>query len=404
MIQWVRLLSGAGLALLVGVSSAAAADFHLSGKSSSVLEWYDNPDGDRAVPLYQYLLLNASNLGIDGLDFRGYGRLSGDPTGNTDADSRLYYAFLEKEGLFGRLDARLGRQFLATTAGATVLDGLDLTLRDLGPLAFEVFGGGDVSFDEDYSADDLVWGAQVNGAFPGHLDLGLSYLQKWDGSELTQELAGFDGNFTYRAMFDAYTEVQFNVLANAVSYFLGGARYYRSPRWSLQTEYLYSLPVFDSTSIYSVFAVEEYEELSGQFQYNLARGLRAFAQYTRELYDEFADANVYEVGIERTRVARFSGYLVGTYRDDADGQDLRGVKARAAYRFTDRVEAGVGANLDVLERWLQEDDDTTTSQRYWADSTVYLTRSVSLQAKVERIKSALYDYYYGGRVRLNVLF
>ncbi|HSH69041.1 MAG TPA: hypothetical protein VK997_03920 [Deferrisomatales bacterium] len=403
MIKWVRLFCCTGLALMVGLPSGEAADFRLSGKSSTVLEWFDNADGDTAVPLYQYLLLNASNLGTDGLDFRAYGRLSGDPTGNTDADSRLYYAYLEKEGLFGRLDARLGRQFLATTAGATVMDGLDLRLRDLGPVSIELFGGGDVRFDEDYAAGDLVWGTEVSAAFFNSLDLGLSYLQKWDGSELTQELVGFDGNYSFRKMFDVYSEVQFNYLSNAVSYFAGGAKYYRSPQWSLSAGYLYSLPVFDSTSIYSVFAVEEYEEVTGQFQYNITRGLRAFAQYTREMYDEFADANVYEVGVEQVRTTRFSGYLVGTYRDDADGQDLRGVKARAAYRFTDRLEAGAGAHVDVLERWLEE-DDTTSSQRYWADTTVYLTHDVSVQAKVERIKSALYDYYYGGRVRLNVLF
>ena len=70
MIKWVRLFCCTGLALMVGLPSGEAADFRLSGKSSTVLEWFDNADGDTAVPLYPYLLLNASNLGTDGLDVR----------------------------------------------------------------------------------------------------------------------------------------------------------------------------------------------------------------------------------------------------------------------------------------------------------------------------------------------
>jgi hypothetical protein len=40
----------------------------------------------------------------------------------------------------------------------------------------------------------------------------------------------------------------------------------------------------------------------------------------------------------------------------------------------------------------------------WVDGTAYVTRTVNVQAKVERIESDLWDEYYRGRVRLNILF
>jgi hypothetical protein len=57
----------------------------------------------------------------------------------------------------------------------------------------------------------------------------------------------------------------------------------------------------------------------------------------------------------------------------------------------------------VIERRL-EDDDETTSSRVWVDGTAYVNRTVNVQAKVERIESDLWDEYYRGRVRLNILF
>lgn len=405
---WLRSACCAALAsLCLGPAMLAPPAAHgvtISGSASTVVEWFDDADGDTSVPVYQYLLLNARDAGAKGWNFRGYGRLGTDVTNETDADSRLYYAYLEKTDLLTNLDFRLGRQFVATTAGASIMDGLDLRYRNLGPLALRLFGGGDVTEYESYSPKDLIWGAEVSGTFVESLDLAVSYLQKWDGGDLLQELIGFDGNYVFRDMLSLYTEVQFNYLSNAVSYFLAGAKYHRSPKWYLRAEYLYSLPVFDSTSIYSVFAVSEYEHVQGELGYSITRGLRVFGLYTRELYDDFADANVYEAGIEKLRTGRFSGYLTGVYRDDDDGQDLRGFKARAAYLFHRSFEAGAGVHVDVLERDLYDEQDTTTAKRYWVDLTAYLTKSINLQAKVERVESDLWDHYNRGRIRLNVLF
>jgi hypothetical protein len=158
-----------------------------------------------------------------------------------------------------------------------------------------------------------------------------------------------------------------------------------------------------------VFAVDEYEEILAELNYNIAPGWRAFGRYTREIYQEFSDANVFEAGVEKLRTDRLSGYLSGVYRSDSDGQDLRGFKARAAYLFHKQLLAGVGLEVDVLDRQINFFDidsnrDETTSKRYWADATVFITKAINVQAKVERIESDLWDYYNRGRIRLNVLF
>lgn len=407
-------LACAALALLPAVHVEAAS---VSGRSSTVLEWFDTANEDTAVPAFQYLQLNVKDIGADGYNIYTYGRLGYDladelNSSSSYADSRLYLAYLEKKGfLTSALDFRLGRQFISTTAGASVMDGLRLDYALMNNYQITVFGGGDVTYYEGYSAKDLVLGAEfkVSDRFVKNLDLGLSYVAKVDGGKLAMELIGFDLEYDFNKTLFFYNEIQYDYLSDRISYLLIGSNFYASPKWSGRLEYLYSLPVFSATSIYSVFAVDEYEEIMGEVTYTIGNGWRTFGRYTYEIYPDFANANVIEAGIEKRRTEKYSGYLTGVFRDDKDGQDLKGFKLYLAGRFMEQLQAGVGVDVDVLERSLnyfdgESSSDETTSSRYWVDATWFINSSMNLQAKVERIESDLWDYYNRGRIRLNVTF
>jgi len=400
--QWISLCTA--IVLLAALPAGNALGASVSGRASTVFEWYDDAQEDTATPFYQYLQLNVRDIDGDGLNFRGYGRFADDLSDEVDVKSRLYFAYLEKKNILNNLDFKLGRQFISTTAGASLMDGLYLDYNGLGPLSVAVFGGGDVSYYEGYNAKDVIGGVEVSGKFFDDLHVSLSYLQKWANGDLGNELFGFDFDYDYDNMLSIYSETQFDYLSNCVSYFTFGAQYHKDSRWTLRAEYLYSLPVFSATSIYSVFAASEYEEAMLEYTYQLDVGLRAFGRYTREMYEDYSDANVYELGLEKIRTNRCAGYITGVYRDDEDGQDLRGFKVYGSYLLTSMFQAGLGVNLDVLERRLDDDADETTAKRYWADLTAYITKKVNVEAKVERVESDLYDYYNRGRVRLNILF
>ncbi len=401
---WRRLTICTGVLLLGLWPAGNVLAVSVSGRSSTEIEWYDSGSGDTSLPVYEYLLLNVKDIDGKGLNFRGYGRLGMDLKNEVDADSRLYYAYLEKKGLLKNLDVKLGRQFISSTAGASLMDGIYLDYNHLGPLKLSLFGGGDVAYFNGYSARDLIDGVKLSGTFFTNLNVGLSYLQRWDHGDLANEMFGLNAEYDIAKLLNLYSEVQYDYLSKGVSYFLAGANYHRSPKWGLRAEYLYSLPVFSSTSIYSVFAVDKYQEAMGEFTYNIDTGLRAFGRYTREIYKEVSDANVFEVGIEKIRTVRCAGYLAGVWRDDADGQDLKGIKVNGSFLFNKYLQAGIGAEVDVLQRRLDDTEDDTTSSRYWADLTAYITKKINVQAKVERVDSKLWDYYNRGRVRLNILF
>lgn len=409
--NWQRLtLMLSALLMAIGTFSCQAlAATTITGRASTVFEWFDSPNGDTATPIYQYLQFNALDMASKGWDFRGYGRAATDLSNKEDADSRLYYAYVQKKGLAEGLDLKLGRQFLSTAAGASLMDGvaLDYALPFVQntPLKFSLFGGGDVSYYSGYDTEDLIVGGELSGKFFNSLDAGFSYIQRWGDGELATEVFGLDLDYDYKNMLNLYSETQFDYLTNSVSYFLAGANYHRSEKWALRAEYLYSLPVFSSTSIYSVFAVSEYEELMAELSYRIATGLRAFGRLTYEMYPDFDNAVVAEAGVEKIRTDRVSGYLSAVLREDGNGgQDLIGAKARCRYMLNKRFHAGAGAEVDVLQRRIEDDTDDTLSTRYWLDLTAYLTKTVNVEAKLERSESDLWDEYYEGRVRLNILF
>lgn len=400
--------------LLIGLLTASASATTITGRSSTMLEWYDDPDGNGALPAYQYLMLNAREISDTDVDFRFFGRLGTDLNDHVDVDNRLYYAYAEKRGINERFDIKLGRQLVFNTAGSTLMDGLSVAYNDGGPYTANLFGGGDVKYYESYDQKDLVAGGKVAGwLMEDSLKLGLSYIQKWEDSAATHQLFGFDAFYDHGIYFEAYSEYQFNYLSNTMSYLLLGVNYHENPDWQMRVEYLYSKPVFSATSIYSVFAVSEYQEIMGQLNYRLGTGMFAFGRFTHEIYEEVSNADVMEVGIEKIRTDRFSGSFSGVLRVHDEGQDLYGVRGRASYLLTHRFQVGGGASIDVLERRLVVFDGQETSiegkyeettHRIWADATMYISRQSSLEARISRIQSDRWNEYYYGNIRFNYHF
>lgn len=375
----------------------------VSGKASTMAEFISVPGG-YAGPVYQYLSLNLDEITESGLRFRGYGRLATDPLNKIDTDSRLYIAYFENLGLYdGKLDFKLGRNFIVTSAGASMMDGLKLKINDIGLWYFGVFFGADVKYHEIYTTGDFLAGMEAAGQVFEKFYLNLSFLQKWDNREVANMLFGFDLTYDLLNTADLYTELQYSQLDKKITYFLGGIKVNPHPKWTVDLEYLYSLPVFSATSIYSVFAAKKYQEIKVDLDYSINRVLTAYFRFTREIYKEFEDASVFEAGLNLIQHKKFSGYLSGIYRAAPEGQDLSGLKIGIACWLNDYVKAGAGAHLDVLERRIEDTDDTT-SNRLWIDVSVFPSETAAVHAKFELVDSALWERYTRASIRLDLRY
>src|SRR5512138_2553226 len=143
---------------------AYGAAFTVKGELRTVLESYDDPEGDAAAPLYQYFRLTMEDGPDAAQAVRLYGRLADDLADEMDVRSRLYFAYYERRGLWGNTDLRIGRQWVTTVAGSPIVDGVYVKHRMPGTLSLALFGGGWVTVDDDLS-NDTVWGFVVGEDF-----------------------------------------------------------------------------------------------------------------------------------------------------------------------------------------------------------------------------------------------
>lgn len=399
--KWV-FAAAASVATVLLLHPIASHAGKVSGRLSSVVEFYENPDGESETPLMLYGYLNAEELGdTKGLNFRGYGRLGSE---DESKESRLYYGFLEKKDLAEGLDAKLGRMFITNTAaGVKTIDGFDLAYKPIDLIKLQAFYGGHVTYDDDYKGGNTSTGFEARFGGDEPFNGAVSYYQQRDESDLALELLGLDLYYDVRRLIEFTYEAQYNNLRQEVSYLFLEANYYRSRDYQFRLNYLFDRPVFESTSIYSVFAVDKYEEVVAELSYNFDMDLRGVFRYTREFYETGSDADVYEAGIEKFGHDALNYYLIATYRNDPDGQDLKGFKTSVDYKFDKLFEPAIGLSYDVLER-RKELDERTTSTRIWASVRSEITNEFSMEAKVETAESDLYNHFNYGRIQANYRF
>ena len=386
------------------IPSAARSEWRLSGDTTSVLEFYEDPvDGENALPFYQYLRLNLKEgSGEEARRVRVYGRLAFDFADEVDPDSRLYYAYFEQKGIWKGADLRIGRQWINTVAGSPIIDGLRLDIGREGLFDISLFGGGYVIVEDD-DTDDYIWGVSLKDDFWDRTNLTASYLQKWVDGDLATEMFGFSGRTRVSKRGSAYGEFQYDMLSRVMAYYLAGIRLVPGNRWTLKGEYFGHIPVFDATDIYSVFAVDEYREATVSADYRVNRSWTLFGSYTREIYESFDDSNVVEAGLELRKTGGYSGYVSTVFRSGEE--DLKGIKVDYRMPVFYDIRLDIGAEFNVYSRIdTEEDDEDTSTRRYWVEGSRNLGDDISLRAKFERVESIVYDYYNRGRISLRYRF
>ena len=385
------------------VPSTAHSEWSLRGDTTAVLESYENPvDGDAALPFYQYLRLDLKEgRGDEARRIRVYGRLALDFADEVDPDSRLYYAYYEEKNFWKGADLRVGRQWVNTVAGSPIFDGLRLDTGKEGLFDVSLFGGGYVTVEDD-SGDDYLWGLSLKDDLWARTDVTASYLQKWVEGDLATEIFGFSGRTKVSQRGSAYGEFQYDMISRIMAYYLAGVRLVPGDRWTFKGEYLGTSPVFDSTDIYSVFAVDEYREATFSADYRVNRSWTLFGSYSREFYESFDDADVVEAGCELKKPGGYGGYVAGVYRTGEE--ELKGVKVDYRMPAPYEISLDVGAEFNVYNRIDDEEDDDTSAKRYWVEGRKELGKDLTLRAKFERVESIVYDYYNRGRISLRYGF
>lgn len=372
--------------MLLGLSPGLASGASLDGRASTVFQWWERADDGRDVaPFTQYLSFAATDL-VKGQDLsvRGYGQLGKDVAGGEPWTGKVYYLYADWNDLVKEhLDLRAGRQFAQNAAGSAVIDGADLTLRGFGPVSLRAFGGGDVQYENEYQSGDAAVGASLvlDGVRGTFAEVGVfAKTDEWDFSRLILGLSASQDLWTWGR---AYGDLQYDYLGYAVNELLLGVRVYPAAEWTVAAEYFESLPVFDATSLYSVFATEKAEEARVKVTWSPLPTFRMYGGLSRLWYDGGERATEYELG---GRV-----YAIGTGWADARvthrqgyGGDLATVRVALGRDFLRRkLAAEAGGEYASFER--QEDAEENDTWAYWGELRYRCTGKITTTARLENL-------------------
>lgn len=384
------------------VSPAAAAEpFRFDGSTQFL--WGDDLLDENQAILAQYLRFDYSP---EVKDYRmaGYGRVWDDFSGGSIRDNgasgRIYYLYLDYTPK-DNPSFRLGRQFVSFTAGSSIIDGLSVDIRDLGPIGITLSGGTDVTYslESDHSKlGNYFTGIDIFLEKVASTQLGVSYVRKYDEGDTAREELGLNARYYYKFL-SPYTELRYDWLSKSFDEAAVGVDFFPIDYLMIKAEFYHSYPTFDSTSIYSVFAVDKYQEYRVRAEYSFEdTPLTLSAAYIKQLYEDSDTADVIALGasfnindklLVSTSVDHRSGY----------GGKLWGFEADGDYTLRKDLLLSAGAQYDTYRRPDYSGDDY--AQRYWAGGKWKLNDKTSLDARLEADINENFAHNYLGRVALN---
>lgn len=391
------------LVLCIGIPAAQAAS--LNGRASSQALWFADEFDEDHFDLAQYLRFSVRNLdAANTIRINGYGRAWGDIQQGGGAEGRLYYLYLDKKEILRRTDVRLGRQFFFVGAGSAIADGARIDTRPYGPLAITVVGGRHVLFNttgESTKGGDIAAAIQVGLTNIPQGSLDLSYYLAYDESDLAREMYGLTANKRFGEYGELYTQIRMDVLSEVFSQVQAGARSAWFPKLTLNAEFFRSIPVFDASSIYVVFAVERFQEILLRADYDLTPRVTLNGEYRNESFSGGDTANVGEAGVRYRPRDGTSLYGAGIWRVGTGG-NLYGFELSGDTAIRPNLVVAAGVQHDSFKRELVNDYDTAT--RFYVGCEARVRKNITVSARIEDTISDRFDKDIRARLALNYDF
>jgi hypothetical protein len=378
--------------------SALAADFSLTSRSSAT-SW-EEEDGTANSSASEYVkIYNRGTLGGFRLDLEGYGRLTymeeeiepGDEDPN-----RLYVLAMSLTSADDRHVIVLGRQFVTALVGPEMIDGLYIQSKT-GKADFNARWGyrSDVSGG---SEEDTILGLGIDYIIKPGMYLSLDYGRTFD-DRLLSELLATEWVYNWHRFTKAYANFNWDLMSGTLHESLVGARFFFSERISAVFELAHNVQVFDSDSIYSVFAVEAAHTRSFSLLFTPSRT-------TRYVWDFFVES--YQGGGSGRRYTASGHWTPGRSKINGSllqhtgyGGDLVEVSASVSTPVLNNFYAGIGGDFARTEN---RGEESVSSYLTYISGEWQIGPNTCVDLRLERSDDELTEPTQSGRLALKVEF
>jgi hypothetical protein len=390
--------------LLVAFWAPQAAAVTLSGRSSTQAWFAPDDFGNDRYDFAEYFRFNARGFRTSGSELvTGYARVSGDPTDGEGVHARLYHLYLDLPDLGKAVGVRLGRQYVYTGAGSALLDGARLDVHPALPVALSVAGGRNIQYSptgEDTKRGDFAGTFQLGLADTSQGSLDLSGFVSYDESELAKKLVGLSASRRFLGNSEIYGQARLDLISEVWSELQAGVRTHAVESLSLSADYFRSIPNFDATSIYAVFAVDRYQEAALKAVWEVTPLLTANLSGRNESFGG-DHANEGELGLRYRQAAGVMLYGAGIWRNGEGGR-LLGCELSGDAAVAERHLLSAGFQYDVYKRDLMTGQESAS--RLWLGAESKVRKDVSVSARLENSWNENFSHDLRARLALNVDF
>jgi len=400
-IRWMVYFSVVCLLAFSVPSSAVAGPLKLT--SSTQFLWGDDLLGEGQAIIAQYLRFsyNPENKKFSAA---GYGRVWQDVAGgkirSDDFSGRLYYLYLDYRPI-DEVSLRLGRQFVNYSAGSSLMDGATVDISKIGPLGVTVSAGRDVAYSLDSEMTkpgNVFVGIDLHLQNVKNTQLGVSYIRKYDDKDLAREEFGMDFRYRYKWI-SPYAELKYDRISKAFDETTLGVDLFPISNLMVKGEFYHSYPTFDTTSIYSVFAVNKFREYLLRAEYSIPKApVTVFGEYKRQRYDSEANADVFAVGAKVTPMDKLTVSASIDYRHAYDDQGF-GFEVLGDYKISNKILVAGGIQYDAYQR--PDDTGNRYAQRYWIGGRLNAAKGITVSARIEDNVNETFSHRPLGRLTLD---
>ena len=333
-----------GIVLTVMLFSQVGAA-GLKGRLSSELYVYEDGDKDH-VRLYESIRLNFNTSDSPTgprLSFHSHLRWMTDLADKFDTNPQtfVYASYARLTGLPRGSDIYLGRQFVYSSVGSTLLDGLRIRYRFLRDFEMDLFGGSAVSSAEPDKIQSLSDYAAAGGRLIYKLNsssrLGLHWMMRRSGGSVSYNRLGLDGKYR-SGIWSMYGRFAYNAASLRMGEILIRGTY--SPgKYYFSGEFDWREPSVPANSLFSLIDFNRYRQARFEFHRPVYRHIRIVARGNINFY---SDENSWSGSL---------GVTGGTWslvwrHQSGYGGDNNGVTGFVNIRLTPSMELYANANFN----------------------------------------------------------
>lgn len=211
----------------------------------------------------------------------------------------------------------------------------------------------------------------------------LDYGRAYDDSLLTELLAA-EWTYSWHRFTKAYVLFNWDLMSRTLHESLIGTRLFFSDKFSMTLELSQNVPVFDSDSIYSVFAVDSAHTRSFSLLFTPTPTTRYVWDYAVESYQGESDGREY--GVRGNWSPGEWKISAGLLQHKGFGGDLTEITGDLSKRVLDRLHLSVGGSFSRTENG---GEDNLTSSLAYTSASWDLSSACSLDLRLEHVDDEL---------------